>query len=463
MLNNKSIVKSTLGALLILTICLNYFEVYNHYWFIKLAAGYVIKIWILPVLLFCFLLFKELLAKGYSFPLKAVSGVNLFIFFYVLFGFISLTVHEQPYYIGKYGLIMFAPLTLYVVIIDFFRDSRALGNALKWLFISGVIYSLVATVYFNFVPSDEWNNDAIKVRYMLTDVTDTRALKEFKNIHGFGYGNYAVRETLPGIAEPAFGVMLAPLILIGFYYAMNSSGLLKFFYFVSSFFMFYTLTNTLARSSFVAFMIGLVLFLWLIREKKKDVLIILLAITTILLTNKPMQYRFIQLIGAVVQEAVKKPPVVQEAVKKMEKKVYFSNDGHIDSIFETYKNFKKAPFLGNGISYMESKYKDNRWYAEHNRYLYMLSTAGLLTVIPYAGFILSLILISLKTLINKLRTNKKLSDIGSGLVLCPSVLLFAIQINNAGMETYYYWIFFGLAAAWIRNSKSEDRNENSVN
>ncbi|MCL4417269.1 MAG: O-antigen ligase family protein [Actinobacteria bacterium] len=358
---------------------------------------------------------------------------------------------------------MFAPLTLYVVIIDFFRDSRALGNALKWLFISGVIYSLVATVYFNFVPSDEWNNDAIKVRYMLTDVTDTRALKEFKNIHGFGYGNYAVRETLPGIAEPAFGVMLAPLILIGFYYAMNSSGLLKFFYFVSSFFMFYTLTNTLARSSFVAFMIGLVLFLWLIREKKKDVLIILLAITTILLTNKPMQYRFIQLIGAVVQEAVKKPPVVQEAVKKMEKKVYFSNDGHIDSIFETYKNFKKAPFLGNGISYMESKYKDNRWYAEHNRYLYMLSTAGLLTVIPYAGFILSLILISLKTLINKLRTNKKLSDIGSGLVLCPSVLLFAIQINNAGMETYYYWIFFGLAAAWIRNSKSEDRNENSVN
>ena len=27
-----------------------------------------------------FLLFKELLAKGYSFPLKAVSGVNLLLF-----------------------------------------------------------------------------------------------------------------------------------------------------------------------------------------------------------------------------------------------------------------------------------------------------------------------------------------------------------------------------------------------
>lgn len=461
MQNNKSMVKSTLGALLILTICLNYFEVYNHYWFIKLAAGYVIKIWILPVLLFCFLLFKELLAKGYSFPLKAVSGVNLFIVFYVLFGFISLTVHEQPYYIGKYGLIMFAPLTLYVVIVDFFRDSRALGNALKWLFISGVIYSLVATVYFNFVPSDEWNNDAIKVRYMLTDVTDIRALKEFKNIHGFGYGNYAVRETLPGIAEPAFGVMLAPLILTGFYYALNSAGLFRWFYYISSFFMFYTLTNTLARSSFVAFIIGLIPFLVHIRKRVKDVLIILLVITAIVMMNKPMQYRLIQLVGSIGQEVFDKSSTAQKVIDKVKTKIEFSGDGHIDSLNETLRNFKEMPFLGNGISNIEDKYKENRWYAEHNRYLYILSTAGLLTVVPYITFILGLVVISRKTLLNKLKINQTLSDIG--IVLYPSVLLFAIQINNAGMETYYYWIFFGLAAAWIRNSKSEDRNENSIN
>ena len=98
---------------------------------------------------------------------------------------------------------------------------------------------------------------------------------------------------------------------------------------------------------------------------------------------------------------------------------------------------------------------------EHNRYLYILSTAGLLTLIPYVAFILGLIIIARKTFLNKLKSNRSIQDIG--LVLYPSVLLFAIQINNAGMETYYYWIFFGLAAAWIRNSKSEDRNENSIN
>ena len=461
MLNNKSMVKSTLGALLILTICLNYFEVYNHYWFIKLAAGYVIKIWILPVLLFCFLLFKELLAKGYSFPLKAVSGVNLFIVFYVLFGFISLTVHEQPYYIGKYGLIMFAPLTLYAVIVDSFRDNKNIEKVLNLLFIAGLILSLYVSYMFYILGPEKWSSENIEVKYMLTDVSAVRNLKESFNIQNFGYGNLAIRKTLIGIAEPTFGAMLAPLILIGFYYTVNSTGLLRLFYYISSFFMFYTLTNTLARSSFVAFIIGLIPFLVHIRKRVKDVLIILLVITAIVMMNKPMQYRLIQLAGSTIQKAFEKSSTAQKVIDKVKTKIEFSGDGHIDSLNETLRNFKEAPFLGNGISNIEDKYKENRWYAEHNRYLYILSTAGLLTVIPYAGFILSLILISRKTLIYKLRTNKKLSDIG--LVLYPSVLLFAIQINNAGMEIYYYWIFFGLAAAWIRNSKSEDRNESSIN
>lgn len=460
MQNNKSMVKSTLGTLLILTICLNYFEVYYHYWFIKLAAGHVIKIWILPVLLFCFLLFKELFAKGYFFPLKTVSGVNLFIVFYVLFGFISLTVHEQPYYIGKYGLIMFAPLTLYAVIVDSFRDNKNIEKVLNLLFIAGLILSLYVSYMFYILGPEKWSSENIEVKYMLTDVSAVRNLKESFNIQNFGYGNLAIRKTLIGIAEPTFGAMLAPLILTGFYYALNSAGLFRWFYYISSFFMFYTLTNTLARSSFVAFIIGLIPFLWHIRKRVKDVLIILLVITAIVMMNKPMQYRLVQLAGSTIQKAFEKSST-QKAFEKLKSKIWFDKDGHIDSISETYKNFKNAPLLGNGITCIENKYKADRWYAEHNRYLYILSTAGLWTVIPYAGFILSLILISRKTLIDKLRTNKKLSDIG--LVLYPSVLLFAIQINNVGMETYYYWIFFGLAAAWIRNSKSEDRNENSIN
>ena len=450
-----------LTVFIFITIIFNYFEIYYHYWFLKLVNGYVIKIWLLPVLLFCFLLFKELLAKGYSFPLKAVSGVNLFIVFYVLFGFISLTVHEQPYYIGKYALIMFAPLTLYAVIVDSFRDNKNIEKVLNLLFIAGLILSLYVSYMFYILGPEKWSSENIEVKYMLTDVSAVRNLKESFNIQNFGYGNLAIRKTLIGIAEPTFGAMLAPLILIGFYYTVNSTGLLRLFYYISSFFMFYTLTNTLARASFVAFIIGLIPFFVHIRKRIKDILIILIGIAIIISANQPMQYRIIQLIGSTAQKVIDKSSTAQKVIDKVKTKIEFSGDGHIDSLNETLRNFKEAPFLGNGISNIEGKYKNDRWYAEHNRYLYILSTAGLLTVIPYAGFILSLILISRKTLIDKLRTNKKLSDIG--LVLYPSVLLFAIQINNAGMETYYYWIFFGLAAAWIRNSKSEDRNENSIN
>ena len=187
--------------------------------------------------------------------------------------------------------------------------------------------------------------------------------------------------------------------------------------------------------------------------------------------NKPMQYRLIQLTGSVAQKiidksstaqkVIDKSSTAQKVIDKVKTKIEFSGDGHIDSLNETLRNFKEAPFLGNGISNIEGKYKNDRWYAEHNRYLYILSTAGLLTLIPYVAFILGLIIIARKTFLNKLKSNRSIQDIG--LVLYPSVLLFAIQINNAGMETYYYWIFFGLAAAWIRNSKSEDRNENSIN
>ena len=193
-----------LTVFIFITIIFNYFEIYYHYWFLKLVNGYVIKIWLLPVLLFCFLLFKELLAKGYSFPLKAVSGVNLFIVFYVLFGFISLTVHEQPYYIGKYALIMFAPLTLYAVIVDSFRDNKNIEKVLNLLFIAGLILSLYVSYMFYILGPEKWSSENIEVKYMLTDVSAVRNLKESFNIQNFGYGNLAIRKTLIGIAEPTF-------------------------------------------------------------------------------------------------------------------------------------------------------------------------------------------------------------------------------------------------------------------
>jgi hypothetical protein len=198
--------------------------------------------------------------------------------------------------------------------------------------------------------------------------------------------------------------------------------------------------------------------LWHNKKKIKDILIVLTFFAVITGTNETLYYRFMQLGGYIVQKIL--------VDKNIEKniKVNIPDDGHIDSILtsfnEIFNEISSGNFWGNGISYLQQQYKD-QWNAEHNRYLFIMLTSGILTAIPYIAFVLGLFVISRKTFLFKKKTANSVSDIG--LILYPSVLLFAIQINNAGMERYYYWVFFGFAAAWIRNSRHKIKNENIAN
>jgi hypothetical protein len=108
------------------------------------------------------------------------------------------------------------------------------------------------------------------------------------------------------------------------------------------------------------------------------------------------------------------------------------------------------------MSYNERIYKDEKSelnLAEHNRYLYLLVASKLFTAVAYVCASLAMIFCSWRMLITKLRRGVLRNDIG--LVLFASLGLFIIQINNCNMERYYYWVFFGFATAWIRNSKRE--------
>ena len=40
-----------------------YFDIVNHYWFVKLLGGYLIRIWVPPFLLFLFVLI-QMMVKG---------------------------------------------------------------------------------------------------------------------------------------------------------------------------------------------------------------------------------------------------------------------------------------------------------------------------------------------------------------------------------------------------------------
>jgi len=100
---------------------------------------------------------------------------------------------------------------------------------------------------------------------------------------------------------------------------------------------------------------------------------------------------------------------------------------------------------------------NSSWHIEHNRYLFILSTSGLLTAVPYALFLLSLAGLTWKPFPARRKTPEP--SIHLGILLFPALILFALQINNCGQERYYYWVFFGLAAAWIRNRTLMEHRE----
>ncbi len=152
--------------------------------------------------------------------------------------------------------------------------------------------------------------------------------------------------------------------------------------------------------------------------------------------------------------------VLQQIDQEIKKKAFVQTDGHMESVGRAHKDIKYAPFLGQGVTSMIEKYGRGSWEwgLEHNRYLYIATTAGMLTVIPYILFILALAVLSFRTL--RRYSEQSRGELHIGMILFASVLLFGVHLFNCGLERYYYWVFFGLAAAWIRNTALTESHEN---
>ena len=82
----------------------------------------------------------------------------------------------------------------------------------------------------------------------------------------------------------------------------------------------------------------------------------------------------------------------------------------------------------------------------------------MLTVIPYVLFILALAVLSFRTL--RRFTEQSGGAFNIGMILIASVFLFGVHLVNCGQERYYLPGFFGLAAAWIRNTTITEFHEN---
>ena len=462
--NSKNSQESKYRTSFILTIAViivNYYEIYNHFWFLKLLGGYVIKIWLLPALLFFYILIRQFIKGKIIFPSKNIRHLNHFLLFYVIFGIGALFVHETLWNIIKYSLMMFAPLMLYVVILYHFKDNIAIERMLKILFAIGLMFAIYSAYLYLIEDPSAWTGQKIEKKFMFSE--DTAEFETYALEYLYLDRRPAVRHTIPGIDEPKFGGILCPLVLVGFYFSLRSKGYMRIFYYVSSFFLFYTVMSTLSRSSGTALLIGTLLFFMLLRKKILTLIFALLSIVLVLsvaLYTEGAIDRFLSLVYNI--PILGENQFIYDLVSK--RGIYVQRDGHVESYSEGLKVVSEAPLyglFGIGVKNFEDRYVDYRYVVPHNRYMFILNTTGILTLIPYAGFIILLIFISRKLVIRRLKSQGVMNNIG--LVLYPATVALAIKLNNEGLEAYYYWIFFGLTVAWIRNLSQKVENENLVN
>lgn len=433
-----------------------YFDVYHHYWFLKIVDGYVIKAWLPPAILLLLALWQIRRDVSLRRRLAGLYFPTLFLGAYILSGSVSLAWNEDFRHAVKFGLMMFSPAMVYLAVILLFRDERYIENTLLVLFGAGVLLSAYAYYMYEIRGYMSWIGEPLTMRWMWTG-------REAQEVLQFNYyltdEYFAYTKTLKLIDEPAFSAMLAPLILFGFLRAARGAGWKRWGVFILSLVLLYTLIGTASRSSFVAFVAALLPFLWFIRRERLQVLLILISISALLYQQPFMLYRTGLLAGAAVSRAAEhadnKTSVITDYLKKLDaaiaQRIPVQKDGHLESITKTLERVRENPILGYGIGRLISEHSTpgSRWSVEHNRYLFILSTAGLLTLVPYALFVLSLLWLAWKAAPAVWESRNAGSPIG--VLIFPAILFFALQINNCGQERYYYWVFFGLAAAWTRN------------
>jgi hypothetical protein len=442
-------------------ILFTYFDVYHHYWFLKLFNGYVIKAWLSPAILLLLVTWRILRCGQLTDRLAGLKFPSLFLGAYILFGSISLAWNEDAYHAVKYSLVMFGPVLIYLASLLLLDTNAKIERILHALFWTGVLLSVLVFYMYEIQGYSSWVGEPFAMRWMWTQ-QEARETLGLNYYDAAGYFDYS--RTLKLIDEPAFAAMLAPLSLFGFFLAARERSWKGWLYLIPSGFLLYTLIGTASRSSFIAFLAGLALYLWFIRKKRLQVLLIVIATAGLLWQQPFMLYRTGLLAGAALSRAVEltggqsASPFkrsIDEWMKRLDdtvkKRMAIQKDGHIESVPETLVRARDYPTLGYGIGRLlaEHSKEGGSWHIEHNRYLFILSTSGLLTVIPYVLFLLSLLWLSRKAF--PAGQGLRELNVHLGILLFPALVLFAIQINNCGQERYYYWVFFGLAAAWIRN------------
>jgi len=423
-----------------------YFELPNQVWFLSLLGGYLIKIWVPPLLLFLFVFIMKFKAGK---PLFEVNLLNASLFFYCLFGLVAMLLNESSLYFAfKYYLIMVAPVWCYFVVYECFRDNRDIARILHILLFCTILVSLYS-VYLGWLTVHSPESILREIRTSQGNIV---------GIGGIAY--YAEKGTIEysrGFSIYEHGKYCAFLSFFIFFsalYYLKSKKKWRYVYLTISVFFLYQIIHSLARVGIVSFLAGYVVLLFCLyhfREVDRRKLLFFslgsgVVFLAIVAGNVIVVRRFLQLLN------VLDIGVLNQYLEAFDiysfSSVQFA-DPHIQSSRDSIKAISEHPLLGKGFAFAEHTVR------EHNRYLFILVSAGLLTLAPYTVFFIVQSAQAIRRANVFFPANERGINYGHFFAACA--VMYVLKLLNQAGEIFYYWIVFALSAAWIRNNRLHSR------
>jgi len=420
-----------------------YFDIVNHYWFVKLLGGYLIRIWVPPFLLFLFVLI-QMMVKGAN--IFSMRPINVPLFFYALFGLAAMLFNESLFGAIKYYLIMIAPVWFYAVLTDGLKDNMDVARMMKVLFFCGFLFCIQTAYY--------------RIQSAETPIPEQDIVISAGNVIGFGGVTPAKVKKGESFVEHSRGIlnvehgnycgMLTPLVLFGLMSFVCSRGRTRFFYLVVSFLMLAQIIDTMSRVGMVTVAVGIFILGWYIFQyKKRERLKIIITLSFIITAAIAYLIAFDKM--AAVIRFLDLVPMFELPSFLREYKGLLPHvdvvDPHIATMGESFKTFLASPLFGSGFVFKGEGTQ------ELNRYLFILASAGIFTFISYILFFWGLIVSIRKTMLN-FRPLKSY-ELNYGYLFFAFGIAFLLKFSNQGQELFYYWIIFAIASAWVRNTKNE--------
>lgn len=463
---DKATTRMTTGAIIFVSAIsvFLYFELMSQVWFLNILNGYLIRVWIPPLALFLFVLVKKISDKEKLFK---PDFLNLSLLFYSLFGIISMLCNGTLFDAIKYYLIMIAPVFYYIFIIECFKNNDDIELILRVLFFSSIficLHEIYLMVINNILPISVTKSIA-------TNLGNSVQLSEaFYSEMQNGEWVVSSRGLRSYEAGKVSAMMIAP-ILFGIFNYFKSSKKARYFYLVVSLAFIIFILDSMSRSGIISLCAGLIVLLGLLykneKTRRKNVaiigfIIILVTIFYSVFLEPQVMRRCLQLLNFLDVD------IINNYLEKygmenfgggVNKETFL--DPHLKSIITTSKQitggvvaaggkfiFLMRLFFGSGYITAEQVLR------EHNRYFFIIASAGILTFIPYILFLFRLTFIIKKTAFEVV--SKVSAGINLGHLFFACSIAFLLKLMNEGMETFYYWIIFSLASAWVRNVKRDN-------